>query len=126
MGEEEDDLLVDVFGGLMMDVAVVEIVMVDNIREAVADGGVDDDVYSGFFFDFAESGFGLGFAGFDVAFREAREAVLLVDDEDFAVMNDDGAARGFRLSVGWSGGDGLRRSKVRVIGGGVIHEDIIA
>lgn len=61
-----------------------------------------------------------------MAFREAREAVLLVDDEDFAVMNDDGAARGFRLSVGWSGGDGLRRSKVRVIGGGVIHEDIIA
>ena len=60
-----------------------------------------------------------------MAFREAREAVLLVDDEDFAVINDDGAARGFRLSVGWSGGDGLRRSKVRVIGGEVIHGDII-
>ncbi len=60
-----------------------------------------------------------------MTFREAGEAVLLVGDEDFAIVDDDGAARGFRLSVGWSGGDGLRRSKVRVIGGEVIHGDII-
>ncbi len=86
---------------------------------------IEDDVEGGFFFDLAEGGFGFGFAGFDVAFREAGEAVLLVDDENFAVINDDGAARGFRLSIGWSGGDGLRRSKVRVIGEGVIHGDII-
>lgn len=95
MGEEEDDLLVDVFGGLMMDVAVVEIVMVDNIREAVADGGVDDDVYSGFFFDFAEGGFNLGFIGLDMAFGKSPEAVVLIDEKSGVVINDDSAASFF-------------------------------
>lgn len=65
----------------------------------MAGGFVEDDVEAGFFFDFAEGGVDFGFAGFDVAFREAGKAVFLVDDEDFAVMDDDSAARGFGLGV---------------------------
>ena len=81
---------------------------------------IEDDVEGGFFFDLAEGGFGFGFAGFDVAFREAGEAVLLVDDENFAVINDDGAARGFRFSVFWGGAGGVGVAEIWAVGGGLV------
>lgn len=62
-------------------------------------GFVEDDIEVGFFFDFAEGGVDFSFAGLDMTFREAGEAVFLVDDEDFAVMDDDSAARGFGFGV---------------------------
>lgn len=62
-------------------------------------GFVEDDIEVGLFFDFAEGGVDFSFVGLDMAFREAGEAVFLVDDEDFAVMDDDGAARGFGFGV---------------------------
>lgn len=85
-GEEEDDGFDDVQAG-------------DVVGKGVAGGFVEDDVKVGFFFDFAEGGVDFSFAGLDMAFREAGEAVFLVDDEDFAVMDDDGAARGFGLGI---------------------------
>lgn len=63
------------------------------VRKGEASGFVENDVEAGFFFDFAEGGFDFGFAGFDVAFGKAGEAVVLMNDEDFVVMDDNGAAR---------------------------------
>lgn len=84
--EEEDDGFDDVQAG-------------DVVGKGVTGGFVEDDVEVGLFFDFAEGGFDFGFAGLDVAFRKAGEAVFLVDDENFAVMDDDSAARDFGLGV---------------------------
>ena len=104
-GEEKDDGFEDVQAG-------------DVVGEGVAGGFVEDDIEVGFFFDFAEGGFGLGFAGFDVAFGKAGETVVLVDDEDFAVMDDDSTARSFWGGVIGSVDGGLGGGKVGNVGVG--------
>jgi len=110
--EEEDDFFFDVEAK-------------DVVREAVAGGRVEDDIEVGFFADLAEGGFEFGFAGFDVAFREAGEAVLLGNDKDGAVFNDDSAAGflGGSAGVRMLGIDGLGVGEVR--GRGDIHTYII-
>lgn len=85
----------------------------DVVGEGVASRFVEDDGEAGFFFDFAEGGFEFGFAGFDMAFRKAGETIVLVDDEDFTVMDDDGAAGGF--------GNGVLRRVVDGMGGGEVR-----
>ncbi len=104
----------------------------DVVREGVASGFVEDNIEIGFFFDFAEGGFDFGFAGFDVTFRKAGEAIVLVDDEDFIIVNNDGAARSFGSGVLWGVSDGVGGGKVgNVESFGVwrrvwiVHEDII-
>ena len=106
-GEEEDDGFLDVEAG-------------DVIREAIAGGGVESDGEAGFFADLAEGGFELGFAGFDVAFGEAGETVLLGDEKDGAFANDDGAAGFFGGGAGMRmvGADGLGVGEVGNVGGG--------
>ncbi len=78
LGEEENDFFVD-----------VEIF--DVVRKTVADGGVNDNVEISFFFDFAESGVGFGFAGFDVAFGEAPKTVVLINQKGVTIVDNDGA-----------------------------------
>lgn len=85
--EEEDDFFLDIETG-------------DVVGERMASGRADDDVEAGFLFDFAEGGGDFGLAGFGVAFGKTSKAVLLGDEEDFAVMDDDGAAGFFGNSVG--------------------------
>ncbi len=85
-GGKDDDFFIDITVG-------------NDIREAVADRIVDDDIETSFFFDFAEGGFYFGLAGFDVAFREAPMVVSLVFEEEFAIVNDGGTA-GFFFNHG--------------------------
>ncbi len=56
----------------------VDIAVLNNVGEAVANRIVDDNVEAGFFFDFAKGGFDFGFAGFDMAFGETPMVVGLV------------------------------------------------
>lgn len=127
-GEEEDDGFDDAQAR-------------DVIRESIAGGCVEENVQAGFFFDLAEGSFDFGFAGFDVAFGKAGEAVVLVNDEDFVVVNNDGAAGSFRSGVVWNVGGGMCRGKIgdvwvgrglrvvdvwdlRVIHGGIIYYSV--
>lgn len=64
VGEKEDDFLVNVE-------------RFNVIRKTMASARVESNIEAGFFFDFAEGGFGLGFARLDVAFRKAPETVIL-------------------------------------------------
>ncbi len=82
LGEKENNFFLDVE-------------VPDVILEAEAGGGVDDDVEAGFFFNFAHGGLDFGFVRLDMAFGEAPEVVLLVDEEGATIMGNDGAARFF-------------------------------
>lgn len=97
------------------------------ITEAMASGGVDNDVEASFLADFAEGGFNFGFARFDMAFREASEAIILRDEENGAIMDNDGATSflkfGARVRV--SGVDWLGVGEVGSIGRRLIHKYII-
>ena len=56
----------------------------------------------------------LGFAWLNMTFGETGKTVLLMDDEDFMIMNDDGAARGFGFGIRGCGGGGIGLAEVGV------------
>ncbi len=49
-----------------------------------------------------------------MTFWETGKTVLLMDDEDFMIMNDDGAARGFGFGIRGCGGGGIGLAEVGV------------
>ncbi len=55
-----------------------------------------------------------------MTFWETGKTVLLMDDEDFMIMNDDGAARGFGFGIRGCGGGGIGLAEVGGVRGGVI------
>lgn len=73
--------------------------MLDIIGDSVAVGWVNDDIEVGLFFDFAKGGLDFGFAGFNVAFREVGEIILLMDYKNGLIPENDGAARFFVFHI---------------------------